>query len=711
MKATITYSEKIYLTPSLQPDCTKRKKIMKNYFSETVLTIDSMNEASILQSPIWMENADLNSRDILLSDDSLIRVKASALLEIAGVQINSQIAQNSWDNGLPSSGSSSYQQISVQSLDSSIFSESFSDFAFSQVEESLVEIESVQPNHHNPSVSLSTDISFEANNSNFKFDVEVIDAIGGTSQEVIDLFQTLSELAMGTWAQYIKGVEEASLEVQVNVGGTNAVASAGPNEFVVTGFIDSNSSGEFDAGDTAVVTAGSLSELQTGVDPNGNLADIIINVNPEFIDDGRFFFDPELNNPVPEDAFDFYSVLLHEVAHGLGFLGLTESLPVLDNLPFDDFFGFGNVTVATLFDLLIDESGSIPVFTGSNSVALYGNGVPLEFTTGNPGSDFSHFLGNTSNDVSALVDLRLALMNPFVIPGDRGEIGALELALLEDLGHTIVNKSNVPFINTFDRLPDSDVPIITVSGLSDFDIENQNLSLGINLSSIVPSILPFQSIASSVGIEITTSAGTETSDRLVFEQGSLGENVVLSLSDVFGVPDVNAGESVSASVNVKLFNPAQGVLEGAKIGSVSETTTNVELTFSRGTNDEDEFSGGSSDDIFLGGNEEDELVGNGGNDFLVGGDGDDELFGGVGNDTMIGGNGSDEFNFSSGNDIIIDFNISTDELELDDVYQDITPDLTETEDGLLITFTEIDTLFLVGLSASSLSELDDIDLT
>ena len=510
-------------------------------------------------------------------------------------------------------------------------------------------LDELNSSNHTPNNTLmfsDPTISFEE--ANFDFTVDVVDTFGSTPQVVLDLFKNLSELALGTWAKYVNGADGARLDVQVNVGGTEAVASAGPGGLFFTDFIDLNGSGIFDANDIGLVTASSLLELQTGVDPNGDEPDIIINVNPQFIDDGRFFFDPELDNQVPPDRFDFYSVILHEVAHGLGFFGLARDLPVAENLPVGDFLGFGNITAATLYDLLIDDSGEVPVFGGPNSVDLYGSGVPLEFTTGNPGSDLSHFLGNTANDLGVPVDLRYALMNPFVIPGDRVGIGALELALLEDIGHEIVNKSDVPFINTLDPLPDSAVPTVTLGGLSDFDCQNQNLSPAINLSSIVPLI----TVASSVGIEIATSAGATRSERLLFEPGSFGSEISLSLEELFGQTDVAPGESVSASVKVRLFNPPQAVLEGVEIGSVSETFTS--------------------------------------------GSGNDELVGGAGNDILRGGDGNDEFIFEvgNGNDIVVDFNFNEDNLYLDAFDESPSPTVTQTDEVTLITFTETDSILL-----------------
>ena len=611
-------------------------------------TNDLLGYDVILDSQILLQNSDLNFSDILVSSDLPLRKKTVALLELARVQTNSKILE-----------ALSYSPISPQTIASPVLFKSFNQFLFNQEEMGLVDSKSTSLTNTKTLASSFVNTSLAKDHRGFDFEVTVVDQVGNTDQEVLDLFKTLSELALGAWAEHIQGASGASLEVQVNVGGTTAVASAGPGDLFFNDFQDLNNNNVFDAGDLGLIIAGSLLELQTGSDPNDNSPkdnkpDIIINVNPDLIGSGDFFFDPELNDPVPKDAIDFYSVILHEVAHGLGFFGLAGELPVANDLPFGNFLGFGNITVATRFDLLINDIDIPPRFVGPNSVNIYGSGVPLEFTIGSRGSDLAHFLGNTANEFDIDVDLSLALMNPFVIRGDRLEIGALELALLKDIGHTIIEKPDVPFINTFDRLPDSDVPIVTVGGLS--GINRSSLSLGIELSSIVPIILPSRPIASSVGIEITTSMNAELGGRVLFSPDSFGSNVNLSLKDVFGVSDlskVNAGDSLSASLKVRLFNPAQAVLEGAKIGSVSETFTTVDLTLGRGTNNRDKFFGKISDDIFLAGNNADKLFGNSGNDLLFGEDGNDNLFGGNDDDILIGGDGKDNLDGGLGNDILL----------------------------------------------------------
>lgn len=234
------------------------------------------------------------------------------------------------------------------------------------------------------------------------FSLNIVDLTGEATAGVINLFDAIATQALNTWGHFIDAADGSSLEVTINVGGTSAVASAGPGTFAISDFFDLNGSGALDDGDFLLIEAGSLFELRTGIDVNGADADIVINVNPDLINSGAFFFDPELDDAVPPGLFDFFSVLLHEIGHGLGFLGISDT-----NAPFDlPLFDLANlslegiVTIGTPFDLLIDVNAQgNPVFVGSQSIAAYGEGVPLEFQTGSPGSDLSHFLGTAGGAV------------------------------------------------------------------------------------------------------------------------------------------------------------------------------------------------------------------------------------------------------------------------------------------------------------------------
>ena len=471
-----------------------------------------------------------------------------------------------------------------------------------------------------------------------EFGLNVVDLTGTATAETLALFETIAGQALDTWGQFIDAAEGASLEVTLNVGGTNAVASAGPGTFAISNSFDLNGSGELDEGDFLLLEAGSLFELRTGIDVNGEGTDIVINVNPAFIESGQFFFDPELDDPVPADQFDFFSVLLHELAHGLGFLGIRDTANPFD-LPLFDLANIGLppglVTIGTPYDLLIDvtEEGA-PVFNGALSAAAYGEAIPLEFQTGSSGSDLSHFLGTGG-------DIALALMNPFVIPGDRVEIGQLELNLLADIGMPIINAEQVPFINRFDQLPEELEPTFFFGGIT--GLADNALNFSINLTSVPP----FVSLPSSVGFGVTTQAG-DFSQRLSLTNPETEANFSIALSEIFG-EDVSAFVgTVSGTLDIRLFNPAQATL----VDGVFEDITTLALTFTGGDEGRDRITTGDDINIVFSRGGNDRIETGAGDDFIESGDGNDSVDSGAGNDSVITGDGNDRVTAVSGNNQI-----------------------------------------------------------
>ena len=485
----------------------------------------------------------------------------------------------------------------------------------------------------------------------FAFGVEVVDTVGGISDEVLALFGTITELALGTWSQFLGAAEGASLEVQVNVGGTDAVASAGPTNLYFDDVIDQNGSGVFDTGDLVTVIAGSLLEMQTGVDPNGDASDITINVNEAFLESGAFFYDTTLTQVVPDDQIDFYSVVLHELGHGLGFLGLADqpgpgALPVLD-------FGEGEPLLAEvgfLFDVLTETVDGQPVFTGETTTRIYGEAAPLEYLTGNGGSDISHWQALRNPD-GTVTDLALALMNPFVIRGDRLEIGDIELALMADIGHTLVQGTG-QLVNEIDALPDGVLPTV-------FATDGAALSDGALVFTLaLDTFAVFRSVASGVAVAVEAADGTLLTQRALFQPGVETAEVAFGADALIagGFTD-RRGTSVDEAFTVTLYNPAQAVLpDGAQEVSFAVQVSGLYGTeaadYLRGTAGDDDVFGGAGDDRLIGGSGDDLLDGGAGRDRLYGGDGADRIEAGAGDDRVIGGDGSDTVFGGDGGDVI-----------------------------------------------------------
>ena len=106
------------------------------------------------------------------------------------------------------------------------------------------------------------------------------------------------------------------------------------------------------------------------------------------------------------DTFDLFSVILHELAHILGF-GTSDS-----------------------FDNQIDANDD---FTGAASVAVFGGNVPLE-DRDDPMELPSHWAENTMSTVFGTTDMQEAAMDPNIGINTRKHFTTLDMAGLNDIG-------------------------------------------------------------------------------------------------------------------------------------------------------------------------------------------------------------------------------------------------------------------------------------
>lgn len=182
-----------------------------------------------------------------------------------------------------------------------------------------------------------------------------------------------------------------------------------------------------------------FTRITTGNDPSGP-------GNPEmlvFVNFGHDWFTGE--GTPPQDQFDLFTVLLHEITHGLGILsfsdnrGLNEFAPNVYSIW--DRFMAREATGNLLFQLVgglptfVGSTGDLVsdnlVFTGPNAFDAFGSApgvyAPLPFEEG---SSLAHFALNTPDDV---------VMQPFLGSGEtKREFALLELGALEDIGYAII---------------------------------------------------------------------------------------------------------------------------------------------------------------------------------------------------------------------------------------------------------------------------------
>ncbi|MCJ2107535.1 hypothetical protein MKK70_19535 [Methylobacterium sp. E-041] len=215
---------------------------------------------------------------------------------------------------------------------------------------------------------------------------------------------TVVRAAASEWSRYISGF--GSLDIQIDVGPTTR-ANASVATAVNLSFDNSIS----------LVELGTVNELRTGIDSNGVMPDLTINVDPDFLQ--TLWFDPTKLTAIPSDKVDGLSVFMHEIGHGLGFLGYRS--------PIDGRLAGYETPWDRLITLNIDGSAT---FNGAYASAIYGNLVPI--TTLQNGEQYNH-LGNDVAE-SAGHDLMNGVAFYY---GQRYSISDLDLAILKDIGLSI----------------------------------------------------------------------------------------------------------------------------------------------------------------------------------------------------------------------------------------------------------------------------------
>lgn len=202
---------------------------------------------------------------------------------------------------------------------------------------------------------------------------------------------------------------------------------------------DTSFLGHFGAFD--IWEASTVAESRGGIDPHPGLADIIISIDPNSSYVAGLWWDPAIGSTLgtnpPNDKTDAFSVVLHELLHGLGVVGWRNRES--GTLPAD---------YMSLWDSLVSVSGGRAVFTGPATTELLGG--PAEVMLG--GSQGVYHLGNGPTVVASNMPWILAsnLNGYFFRLGERYTLGRLELAMLQDLGYTLKPGTITDVVNRWD---------------------------------------------------------------------------------------------------------------------------------------------------------------------------------------------------------------------------------------------------------------------
>lgn len=155
-----------------------------------------------------------------------------------------------------------------------------------------------------------------------------------------------------------------------------------------------------------------IHQARTGTEVNGY--DTQMTINQAYLEGLFLDATPGTSNDLPAGKTDGFSVLVHEMMHGLGFVGWT------------DWSTYQNTTgYSAPYDYLISVDNGRPYFVGETAMRVHGGAVPL--TAGNV-----FHVGNSSGDGQDLVP---DLMNGVVYYyATRYTMSDLDLAFLADFG-------------------------------------------------------------------------------------------------------------------------------------------------------------------------------------------------------------------------------------------------------------------------------------
>lgn len=194
-----------------------------------------------------------------------------------------------------------------------------------------------------------------------------------------------------------------------------------------------------------------LAESRAGVDPDPNQPDIQIYIDPTSAYLAQLWWDPAITtrldaNP-PNDRTDAFTVLVHELLHGMGIVGWRD----IDTgaLPAD---------YQSVWDALVTLDAGRAYFAGPATLDLLGQ--PVEVRLG--GSQGAYHLGHGPSVAdSGMPWLERANFNGYYYYlGERYTLGRLELALLQDIGWTL--RPGITLTDVVNRWDDRTTPLYIV---------------------------------------------------------------------------------------------------------------------------------------------------------------------------------------------------------------------------------------------------------
>lgn len=212
-------------------------------------------------------------------------------------------------------------------------------------------------------------------------------------------------------------------------------------------------------------------------------------------------------------------------------------------------------------------------------------------------------------------------------------------------------------------------------------------------------------------------------DADVMEGGAGNDSyIVQDAGDIVVEAEQEGTDSIKASVSftlpdyVETLRMTGGAILGTGNNQDNSIFGNGLSNVLTGFDGRDRLVGGAGDDVLRGGSGRDDLTGGVGDDTLNGGADADKLDGGAGNNSLRGGEGDDRmkagadidtFVFTSGDgrDTVYKFDADEDLLVFESI-QEGSLSYSDQRKGIQVAYGDGDTIYLVGIYADQISDLD-----
>jgi hypothetical protein len=236
---------------------------------------------------------------------------------------------------------------------------------------------------------------------------------------------------------------------------------------------------------------------------------------------------------LPEGHFDFIGVLTHEVFHALGLYGATWQ-----------------------WRDMVSENSGLSFFVGEKTSTLYGGDLPLA-------ASYSDHYGNTEYSENRVPSGLMFQWGNYY--GNRLDIGRIDLAILEDLGYSIISYENLPLFDLIDSNPN-----VSDSQVTDYlygDYQNNTIYTdlsdkgdfidgGTGIDTVIYSELKANFTWAKFVVDPTPDSGIEPWEGWSFNQDSLKNIERIEFEDSKVALDLDGTAGITAKILGAFLGPS-----------------------------------------------------------------------------------------------------------------------------------------------------------